>query len=98
MTEHTSGTARAAFTDAPTPALDASLFTPAPGAAPMRRMIAAQAGMELRVMLRHGEQLVLVPGGERGQQRIEPVQPGVYSTGSVFLMTSCIARLRPTMP
>jgi ABC-2 type transport system permease protein len=59
MTEHTSGTARAAVTDAPTPALDASLFIPAPGAAPMWRMIAAQAGMELRVMLRHGEQFLL---------------------------------------
>lgn len=59
MTEHTSGTAVPAVTDTPTPALDASLFTPAPGAAPMWRMIAAQAGMELRVMLRHGEQFLL---------------------------------------
>ncbi|WP_017557472.1 ABC transporter permease [Nocardiopsis baichengensis] len=38
------------------PALD---FTPAPGAAPMARMVAAQAGMELRIMLRNGEQLLL---------------------------------------
>lgn len=59
MTEHTSGTAASAVTDAPKPTLDASLFTPAPGAAPMWRMIAAQAGMELRVMLRHGEQFLL---------------------------------------
>ncbi|WP_431869375.1 ABC transporter permease [Nocardiopsis eucommiae] len=59
MTEHTSGTAASAVTDAPTPALDARLFAPSPGAAPMWRMIAAQAGMELRVMLRHGEQFLL---------------------------------------
>ncbi|WP_017593708.1 ABC transporter permease [Nocardiopsis potens] len=36
-----------------------SPFTPAPGAAPLHRMVAAQAGMELRVMLRNGEQLLL---------------------------------------
>ncbi|WP_017589720.1 ABC transporter permease [Nocardiopsis ganjiahuensis] len=59
MTEHTSGTAAPAATDAPTAALDATLFVPAPGAAPMWRMIAAQARMELRVMLRHGEQFLL---------------------------------------
>ena len=38
----------------------ASLFTPAPAAAPMRRMIAAQAGLETRTLLRNGEQLLLV--------------------------------------
>ncbi len=59
MTDHTPGTAAAAVTEAPTPALDPNLFVPAPGAAPMWRMIAAQAGMELRVMLRHGEQFLL---------------------------------------
>ena len=32
---------------------------PAPGAAPMPRMIAAQAGLELRTLLRNGEQLLL---------------------------------------
>ncbi len=32
---------------------------PAPGAAPLRRMIGAQAGLELRTLLRNGEQLVL---------------------------------------
>ncbi|QBI54818.1 ABC transporter permease [Streptomonospora litoralis] len=37
----------------------ADLFTPAPGAAPVHRMVAAQAGMELRIMLRNGEQLLL---------------------------------------
>ncbi|MFW5419295.1 ABC transporter permease [Nocardiopsis sp. CNT-189] len=36
-----------------------SPFTPSPGAAPLHRMVAAQAGMELRVMLRNGEQLLL---------------------------------------
>ncbi|MUL43620.1 ABC transporter permease subunit [Streptomonospora sp. PA3] len=35
------------------------LFTPAPGAAPPHRMVAAQAAMELRIMLRNGEQLLL---------------------------------------
>ncbi|KII00277.1 ABC transporter [Streptomonospora alba] len=35
------------------------LFAPAPGAAPQHRMIAAQAAMELRIMLRNGEQLLL---------------------------------------
>lgn len=34
-------------------------FTPAPGAAPMWRMIRAQAGLETRMLLRHGEQLLL---------------------------------------
>jgi ABC-2 type transport system permease protein len=37
----------------------APLFAPAPGAAPLRRMIAAQARLELRTLLRNGEQLVL---------------------------------------
>jgi ABC-2 type transport system permease protein len=32
---------------------------PAPGAAPMRQMVAAQAGLELRTLLRNGEQLLL---------------------------------------
>jgi ABC-2 type transport system permease protein len=32
---------------------------PAPGAAPLRRMVAAQAGLELRILLRNGEQLLL---------------------------------------
>ncbi|RKS07776.1 ABC-2 type transport system permease protein [Nocardiopsis sp. Huas11] len=60
MTEHTSSTS------IPTPASDGgttpddiALFTPAPGAAPLWRMVAAQAGLELRVMLRHGEQFLL---------------------------------------
>ncbi|MGA9749491.1 MAG: ABC transporter permease [Nocardioides sp.] len=34
-------------------------FTPAPGAAPMPRMVAAQARMETRLLLRNGEQLLL---------------------------------------
>jgi ABC-2 type transport system permease protein len=32
---------------------------PAPGAAPLRRMVAAQAGLELRILTRNGEQLLL---------------------------------------
>jgi ABC-2 type transport system permease protein len=34
-------------------------FTPRPGAAPFHRQVAAQAGMEARLMLRNGEQLLL---------------------------------------
>jgi ABC-2 type transport system permease protein len=34
-------------------------FTPAPGAAPLSRMVWAQAGAEIRSMLRNGEQLLL---------------------------------------
>jgi ABC-2 type transport system permease protein len=62
MTEHTSSTTTRAADAAPTtpsPGGGASLFTPAPGAAPMWRMVASQARMELRVMLRHGEQFLL---------------------------------------
>ncbi|WP_017605211.1 ABC transporter permease [Nocardiopsis alkaliphila] len=59
MTEHTTGTAARAVTETPTLAIDPGMFTPAPGAAPMWRMVAAQTGMELRVMLRHGEQFLL---------------------------------------
>lgn len=33
--------------------------SPAPGAAPLRQMITAQAGLELRMLLRNGEQLLL---------------------------------------
>jgi ABC-2 type transport system permease protein len=37
----------------------ASAFAPAPGAAPLPRMIAAQAKLETRTLLRNGEQLLL---------------------------------------
>jgi ABC-2 type transport system permease protein len=36
-----------------------STFTPAPGAAPLTRMLVAQTAMELRLALRQGEQLLL---------------------------------------
>jgi ABC-2 type transport system permease protein len=36
-----------------------STFTPAPGAAPLSRMVLAQARMETRLLLRNGEQLLL---------------------------------------
>jgi ABC-2 type transport system permease protein len=36
-----------------------SVFSPAPGAAPLPRMVLAQARMESRLMLRNGEQLLL---------------------------------------
>ncbi|HEX9034238.1 MAG TPA: hypothetical protein VF834_20535, partial [Streptosporangiaceae bacterium] len=32
---------------------------PSPGAAPLHKMIAAQAGLELRTLMRNGEQLLL---------------------------------------
>jgi ABC-2 type transport system permease protein len=34
-------------------------FAPAPGAAPLRRMVAGQAGLELRMLMRNGEQVLL---------------------------------------
>lgn len=36
-----------------------SIFTPRPGGAPLPRQVVAQAGMEARLMLRNGEQLLL---------------------------------------
>ncbi|MBF4162033.1 ABC transporter permease [Nocardioides acrostichi] len=55
-----------------------STFTPQPGAAPLHRMIAAQALMETRLLLRNGEQLLLavvIPvvvlvGGVAGSERV----------------------------
>ena len=43
---------------APVPG-NAGTWTPAPGAAPLGRMIAAQATQETRQLLRNGEQLTL---------------------------------------
>ncbi|WP_017614466.1 ABC transporter permease [Nocardiopsis salina] len=57
MTEHTFTTSTADRTG--TNGTDAALFRPDPQAAPLGRMVLAQAGMELRIMLRHGEQLLL---------------------------------------
>ncbi|CAM5396725.1 transport permease protein [Streptomyces avidinii] len=39
--------------------MSAGTFTPKPGAAPVSRMILAQAGLETRMLLRNGEQLLL---------------------------------------
>ena len=55
-----------------------SIFNPAPGAAPLHRQVLAQAGMEARLMVRNGEQLLLavvIPvivliGGVAGADRI----------------------------
>jgi ABC-2 type transport system permease protein len=44
----------------PAAAAEPSPFVPAPGAAPLPRMIAAQATLEARTLLRNGEQLLLV--------------------------------------
>jgi ABC-2 type transport system permease protein len=41
------------------PLATAGRFAPAPGAAPMRQMIAAQAALETKTLLRNGEQLTL---------------------------------------
>ncbi|WP_326795246.1 ABC transporter permease [Streptomyces sp. NBC_01808] len=35
------------------------VYAPRPGAAPLRRMVAAQAGLETRLLLRNGEQVLL---------------------------------------
>ncbi len=35
-------------------------LSPAPGAAPLPKMIVAQAGLELRTLVRNGEQLLLI--------------------------------------
>lgn len=70
-------------------------FAPAPGAAPLTRMIRAQAAMETRLLLRNGEQLlialvipllVLVGGLESGDlidlgagRRVDILTPGVLA-------------------
>jgi ABC-2 type transport system permease protein len=72
-----------------------STFAPAPGAAPLPRMIRAQALMETRLLLRNGEQLlialvipllVLVGGQESGElvdlgagRRVDLLTPGVLA-------------------
>lgn len=43
----------------PRPIADRGALAPRPGAAPLSRMVLAQAGMELRVLLRNGEQILL---------------------------------------
>ncbi|MEV2277189.1 ABC transporter permease [Nocardiopsis sp. NPDC049922] len=58
MTEHTSSTPTAAPVGR-TADGGADLFRPDPQAAPAWRMVTAQARMELRIMLRHGEQFLL---------------------------------------
>lgn len=70
-------------------------LTPRPGAAPVPAMVAAQAGMEARLLLRNGEQLllavvipllVLVGGQQAGElldlgpgQRIDVLTPGALA-------------------
>ena len=51
-------------------------FTPAPGAAPLPRMIAAQTAMETRSLLRNGEQLtvtMVIPLGLLAMFSLEPL-------------------------
>lgn len=70
-------------------------FAPAPGAAPLSRMVRTQAAMETRLLLRNGEQLlialvipllVLVGGLESGDlvdlgagRRVDILTPGVFA-------------------
>jgi ABC-2 type transport system permease protein len=68
-------------------------FTPAPGAAPLPRMVLAQAGAEVRATLRNGEQLLLTliipilllvgfsaaPLLDLGGRRVDFVAPGVIA-------------------
>ena len=70
-------------------------FAPAPGAAPLSRMVRTQAAMETRLLLRNGEQLlialvipllVLVGGLESGDlvdlgagRRVDILAPGVFA-------------------
>jgi ABC-2 type transport system permease protein len=70
-------------------------FAPSPGAAPLQRMVLAQAGMETRLLLRNGEQIllalvipviVLVGGSASGGvidlgsgRRIDVLTPGVLA-------------------
>src|SRR4051812_3593224 len=42
-----------------TPATGGGTYAPRPGAAPLPRMIAAQAALETKMLLRNGEQLLL---------------------------------------
>lgn len=59
--------------------MTAGTFTPRPGSASLGRMVRAQAGMEARLMLRNGEQLLIalvIPvlvlvGGVWGSQRLD---------------------------
>ena len=60
---------------AATPAAEAA-FAPAPGAAPLPRMIAAQTAMETRSLLRNGEQLtvtMVIPLGLLAMFSLEPL-------------------------
>jgi ABC-2 type transport system permease protein len=55
----TAAAAEGDVTGGAVPAAPSPPFIPAPGAAPMARMIAAQARLETRTLLRNGEQLML---------------------------------------
>ena len=69
------------------------VFVPAPGAAPLPRMIAAQAMLETRTLLRNGEQLLLtlfipitllvgltlLPFGSFGPNRAATFVPAIMS-------------------
>lgn len=47
------------MTTAPPGRASPGAFAPRPGAAPLRRMVVAQTGLEVRMVLRNGEQLLL---------------------------------------
>jgi ABC-2 type transport system permease protein len=85
-----------------------TVFTPAPGAAPLPRMVAAQATLETRTLLRNGEQLLLtlvIPllllvafGLEplvnlgTGMSRIDFLTPGIIA---LAVMSTAFARPSP---
>jgi ABC-2 type transport system permease protein len=67
---------------------------PAPGAAPMARMIAAQAGLELRILVRNGEQLLLtliIPVALLAGFSLEPLVRTGPGTRVDFLVPGIIA-------
>ncbi|MGX9791405.1 ABC transporter permease [Mycobacterium sp. MMS18-G62] len=71
----------------------AGTFTPAPGPAPVPKMLAAQFGLELKLLLRNGEQLLLtmfipitllvgltlLPLGDFGQDRAATFVPAIMA-------------------
>lgn len=73
--------------------MTAGTFAPRPGAAPLPRIVAAQTAMELRLLLRNGEQLLLtviiptlllalfasVPVVEMPKPRVDYLVPGVLA-------------------
>ena len=91
----------------PSPAPPTGAFTPRPGAAPLPRMVLAHAAMEVRLLLRNGEQLLLalvIPllvlvGGTAASgvlqlgagRRIDVLTPGVLALAVVSTSFTSLA-------